>query len=473
MNCQEFRDTWLIDTDSDSLSHIETCEACIAWIEAQANDEEVQFLKEVPMPPANLEERIMQAIYQTSEQGAPPHAATIPLQPAAVLPMQKKGSQRPKGFPSLAWVSAAAVLIAVGVVGYQQMQIPMVETAYEVGITQSDEIQSAASSAAAPQAPASSPVAPAAAPELNNQAESTATAETAAQDAPSPEATTAMGPAAVQPKTTVEPKQEAAPQAAGGAAATASTPRPVEKNTRPPIVDRNSAIKPPAEPTARKETPAVTQEMNATAAVAGTETQPSQEMGVAADTSNKAIYALTVAPEEEMATMDVSTAESARSLVGPPAPAETPITLSTFSDVETAVQASDMPVPVLSEVPDSFTLGGISIRYESETSQKVANVVADYQRDKGWIKVEVSRNLNGERSLSIPGTFTATQLFSVNNQQAIGVSYEQRPEQEQAAQHAVHFNAKSGEQSLYVVMTAHGVSLDELMNTAKKITWKP
>ncbi|MDF2680473.1 MAG: hypothetical protein K0R47_1663, partial [Brevibacillus sp.] len=71
MNCQAFRKAWLEeDTDSDVISHIETCDDCMAWIEKLLDtDEEVQFLKEVPLPSVNLEERIMQAIYQDAGQG--------------------------------------------------------------------------------------------------------------------------------------------------------------------------------------------------------------------------------------------------------------------------------------------------------------------------------------------------------------------------------------------------------------------
>jgi len=93
MNCQAFRKAWLDldDTDSDTLSHIENCEDCIVWIETQmTSEEEVQFLKEVPLPQANLEERIMQAIYETAGQNLPPHAATVSLQPPTSITSKRK-----------------------------------------------------------------------------------------------------------------------------------------------------------------------------------------------------------------------------------------------------------------------------------------------------------------------------------------------------------------------------------------------
>lgn len=466
MNCQAFRNTWLTNTDSELLSHIETCEACIAWIESQTQDEEVQFLKEVPLPPANLEERIMQAIYQTSEQGVPPHAATIPLQDTAPT-VTKKGKQRFKGFPSLAWVSAAAVLIAVGVVGYQQMQNPMVETAFEAVSNQQDAPNSTEMATA--QQPAASPAARTASPEMAKEQPATTSGVEAPQTATANEQLAVpYGIAATDPEAKIAENPE--PTTNTNHLLAADTTRSVTKESRPPIIARNSSPKPAADQAAKKDQPPVTEEVNTAASIVE---EPSPEMSVAAAVMKAPVYALTVAPEEETGTMMMDAADNKSTVVGPPAPAaeSTPITLSTFTDVETAVQASDMPVPVFSELPDGFTLSGISIRYESETSQKVAQVMAEFQNATNWIKVEVTRNGNGKRSLSIPGTFTATQLFSVNNEQAIGVSFEKQSEQ--TTQHAVHFNAESGDQSLYVVMTAHGISLEGLMEVAKKITWKP
>lgn len=76
MNCQEFRKAWEDTTNESTLFHIETCEECMVWIEAQfANGEEVQFLKEVPRPSAQLEDNIMQAIYKMTGQESTPQAA--------------------------------------------------------------------------------------------------------------------------------------------------------------------------------------------------------------------------------------------------------------------------------------------------------------------------------------------------------------------------------------------------------------
>jgi len=478
MNCQAFRNSWINDIDDEMLSHIETCEACIAWIETQmTSDEEVQFLKEVPSPPANLEERIMQAIYQASEQTAPPLAATIPL-PTATPAAHAKGKKRNKGFPSYAWVGAAAVLLAVGVAGYQQLSVPdQFQTASESVSNQ------AGSNAKIAMSPAqSSPDAQTREIDNGKQAnggsvpqhpvEETMQATVANEQ---PELAAEAGIAAAPP---VQDKRLEAPPAEKNSLnsiAMADPGRSTQKENRG-LIARNGTPKPVSDPVVKKED-APSDGEHASAQAENQQALGRPDMSITASAVvHEPIYALTVDPDAEMSLMmQADSSPSKGAVVGPPAPAleGTPITLSTFTDVDTAVQASDMPVPVLSNMPDGFALSGISVRYESETSQHVALLLSDYQRDQDWIKVEVVRNKDGKRSLSIPGTFTATHLFSVNNEQAIGVSYEKQPKQETAAQHAVHFNALAGDKSLYVVLTAHGISLDELMELSKKLTWKP
>ncbi|MGE7273310.1 hypothetical protein ACQKK5_17840 [Brevibacillus panacihumi] len=438
----------------------------------------MQFLKEVPSPPANLEERIMQAIYQASEQTAPPLAATIPL-PTAPPAAQAKGNKRTKGFPSYAWVSAAAVLLAVGVVGYQQLSVP------EQFQTASEPINNQAGSNAqiAMNSPQASPAAETAPENTETQASGSSEPQQQVQetieaygDQP-PEAAASVEIAAAPP---VQEKQAEAPAAAKNGLeagiAMADPARSTPKESRG-LMARNGTPKPVSDPVVKKETAPTESETGTAQKEDRQATMDHADMSLAATAFvHEPVYARTVDPEADMSMMmeaDTGTAKSA--LVGPPLPAaeSSPITLSTFNDVETAVQASDMPVPVLAKVPDGFAMSGISIRYETETSQHVALLLADYQRDQDWIKIEVVRNKDGKRSLSIPGTFTATHLFSVNNEQAIGVSFEKQPKQESTAQHAVHFNASAGEQSLYVVLTANGISLDELMELSKEITWKP
>lgn len=464
MNCQEFRSRWLDETDSDQLAHIETCEACIAWMESEmVGDEEVQFLKEIPSPPANLEERIMQAIYQSTGQDAPPHAAaTTRLSDAAL-----SSSKRARSLP-LAWAGAAAVLLVTGIIGYQQLQGPDAQTAMESsGAPQQTQPETASpllthdhSQAAAESA---------AGQEKSGSAESTVPAHpaTAGEEA---------APGGNQEVAALsEPAAEPSEPAAGSASEPQANNGSAAKGERPAIASRTTSPKPAAEPAAKpEEHPAVNEPLAPASQPAGSENQHAPGIA-AAVVPKQSVFALTLAPDGEPETaQSASEAADANILIGPPAPnAKKAITLSTFLDVETAVQASDMPVPVLNKLPENFALSGISVRYESETSQKVVSLSANYVRGEDWIRVEVERNQGGKRSLSIPGTFTETQLFSVNNEQAIGVSYEQQPDQNHAAQHAVHFNAQSNGQSLYVVMTARGVSLDQLIDTAKQIAWRP
>lgn len=456
MNCQAFRKAWLDDTDGDTHSHIETCDECIAWIETQmTTEEEVQFLKEVPLPHANLEDRIMQAIYQNAGQGVPPHAATASSEQhtttAAVLPIPKK--RWTKGFPSYAWVSAAAVLLAVGFVSYQQFSPESIQMA---------SIQE------------------------NNQAD---TQNALALNEPtlgSPETSTASVPAPAAAPKEAMPKVESAPESA----ATATQVAPVEpsaKTTPPPVQSQGGAIA-MGKPEAKAVTPeprttnkdertivasrglpdkSTEQGVNAKTALPADSAQPESNASATGDKPTT----FGIASEGNPENADGQTAENA--VVGPtlPSAAKQPITFSSFSDLNTAVQASDMPVPALAQTANAFSLSTVSVQYESETSQKVERLTSEYKRNDDWIRIEVVRNTEGKRSLSIPGTFSATQLFAVNGEQAIAVSFDQTDAKASAAQHSVHFNANPNNQSLYVVMTANGMTLNELMDAAKQITW--
>lgn len=468
MNCQAFRKAWLDldDTDSESLSHIETCEECIVWIETQmTTEEEVQFLKEVPLPQANLEERIMQAIYQSAGQSTPPHAAAISLQPPPTT-----SKRRTKGFPSFAWVSAAAVLLAIGFMSYQQLQPDQFQTASEPASNQAG----GSSPAVAYNALDNSPASQAAAPEISASQKSLVQSEPSPtqpvaenQDKAIAQAELPATPAPAQSKAAVSPLDGAiAMDKPQTKVAPPEASRASSKEDRTPMAARNSAEKPAAD-TANKQTALSTEAKSKQSGAASTEADSTKAIG---DQPAFGITALH-APDESAD----ANAQPENAVVGPTLPmaAKQQITLSTFADVETAVQASDMPVPVLATATNGFTMGDISVQYESETSQKVAHLSADYKRNKDWIKIEVVRNTQGKRSLSIPGTFSATQLFSINGEQAIAVSYEQHSTKDSVAQHAVHFNANTNNQSLYVVLTAHGVQLDELIDASKQLTWKP
>jgi hypothetical protein len=464
MNCQAFRKAWLDDTDSDSHSHIETCDECIAWIETQmTTEEEVQFLKEVPLPQANLEDRIMQAIYQTAGKGVPPHAATASSEQQTSTVIVKPNKRWTKGFPSYAWVSAAAVLLAVGFVGYQQLAPSNIQMAaiQENGMkdTQNTFAFHDSESKSAPQAPAPAIASiPAAAdsPTMKKAESNPASAATKSQVAPTTPAKDTPPASPTQSNNAiamVKPEEKVA----------APEPRTINKDGQNSVASRglqgNSADQAAK---AKSEAPAES-------ANTGNHVAAKEANGAAAENPTTFGIASQVEPD----TADGGTTENA--LVGPtlPTAAKQPITLSSFSDLNTAVQASDMPVPALSQAPNGFSLSTVSVQYESETSQKVTRLTADYKRNNDWIRLDVVRNTEGKRSLSIPGTFSATQLFAVNGEQAIAVSFDQTDSKGSTAQHAVHFNAQSDNQSLYVVVTANGVTLNELMDAAKHITWNP
>ncbi|WP_312116648.1 hypothetical protein [Brevibacillus reuszeri] len=464
MNCQAFRKAWLDldDTDSDTLSHIETCEDCIVWIETQmTTEEEVQFLKEVPLPQANLEERIMQAIYETAGQGVPPHAATVSLQPPTSITSKRKT----KGFPSFAWVSAAAVLLAVGFMGYQQLQSDQIQSASQIENNPTNAATGAAEYKMAINQPETD--APASSPPEAATAKSAPPSEAPILQQSTPQEHTAIAPdtppaAPAQAKIATSPLEGAIAMENQQSKVAAPESRATNKENRVPMAARN-AEKPTSEPKTTSQSSTSVAPVDNPSPGATADANPS----IAGSEQAFGITAATVPDSKQ----DVSTEKA---LVGPPVPAaKQHITLSTFSDVDTAVQASDMPVPVLSTTTNGFAMSDISIQYESETSTKVAHLAANYNRNKDWIKVEVVRNTQGKRSLSIPGTFSATQLFSINGEQAIGVSYDQQDKKDSAVQHAVHFNAQTNNQSVYVVITAHGVALDELIDASKQITWKP
>lgn len=459
MNCQAFRKAWLEDTDSDVISHIETCEECIAWIENQmTTDEEVQFLKEVPLPSVNLEERIMQAIYQDAGKGTPPHAATESLQP----PTPIASKRRAKGFPSLAWVSAAAVLLVVGFAGYQQLHSDGQQMASQPQSSASGGATQGVAYNAESQSPSAKVDAPAQSPDMTSTTAAPAAAGTENQQ---PLAKTAPTGSTTAPKPTETPSvMTGSTLAMGNLEAKTVSPQIRATHTESPTA-RSAKTNQAASESASKETAALADDAKASKGPSLAAESADQSSAAA----NEPVFSLTAqtVPEADQNA-------SANSMVGPPVPAvqKAAITLSSFSDLETAVQASDLPVPVLEPATSGFAVSDISVQYESETSQKATRLTADYKRNKSWIKIDVVRNTHGKRSLSIPGTFTATQLFTVGGEQAIGVSFDQQGAKSTTVQHAVHFNAQAENQSLYVVISANGVSLDELIETTKQLTWE-
>jgi hypothetical protein len=478
MNCQEFRKAWAYEPDIETLSHIETCDECIAWMEAQlTSGEEVQFLKEVPQPMADLEEKIMHAIYQTAGQSAPPHAASASVTPS---PKQAKFRRWTSYLPSLSWVGAAAILLAVGVAGYQQFQLAGQDGATEnamhheskADMEQKDrQIADAPSILLSPDTPVASPAAGYGYPDIAAKQPDGQT---------SPDGTTVQ-PAALamndsgtnQPKSAASQAQE--PHAGSGAKTAEKAQPPQTSRTqafdtvnesgqplhkRTIIAARNANGKSANDHVKHEDTPS-----KQTDAIKPTDGQSAiqkteNEWGVN-------MFSNDAAPDPSI--------ESVPPVAGPPATdqAKQEITLSAFTDLETAIRSSDVPVPVLNQPPDGMTLQAVTVQYESPTSHKVVRLSCHYQRSKEWIKVDVVPNAKGKRSLSIPGTFTATQLYTVNGEQAIAVSFDLPDSSgEAAAEHAVHFNAQTENQSLYVVMTARGIRLAQLVEMSKQLTWK-
>ncbi|MEJ8546775.1 hypothetical protein [Brevibacillus borstelensis] len=474
MNCQEFRKAWEDTTNESTLFHIETCEECMVWIEAQfANGEEVQFLKEVPQPSAQLEDKIMQAIYETTGQGFTPQAASVQAVPApAVKPARRF---RPK-LSSLTWAGAAAILLVVGAVGYLQSQNAGQEISME-SVFGGENSQGTIASAPAENRPAS-----VAMDAANNQAIGKASTESGQAAPPASKASSA-------PETTGQSAKQADALNRGTFGNQLAMDVPAEKNSelksakeaakpnaaapdhkRPMIAARNANGKPAAEQPkapAPVEAPLALADQNNSIASVPAEEEQNKAL------SNQPVNALAMDANADAAEQPAM--EQTPALVGPAvsAMAKAEITMSTFSDVETAAHASDMPVPQTGQLPEGFSLHAISAQYESQTSQKVVRLTSEYKHNKDWIKVEVVRNENGKRSLSIPGTFTATQLFTIQSEQAIAVSFEKQADAgETAPQHAVHFNAQPDNQSLYVVVTAKGVTLDQLVEASKQITWQ-
>lgn len=449
MNCQEFRNRWMLDPDDAALSHIETCENCMAWVEAHfTSDEEVQFLKEYPQPSAYLEDRIMQAIYQTAGNGIVP-----PLTAAAeTLP---NPTRRLRRATFLTWTSAAGFLLAAGLIGYQALVVNHAPSTNQYAAVESSDAQANKASGAdapAPEAHAASP-APAGESAL-------ATAE------PSPKSATPTKPAA-----TPTPQSGAKPSPSADAAPPAAMLAPPASPSvldRPMIAARDNQAKTAVAGTPQpSEDKVVMSDAETPNRPTGLQPAPPLNGITATEATDQTVHNIAALPKQSEAEL----ADGKAATVGPPQ-VKPEITLSTFTEVETAVQASDMPVPVAGKLPDSFALGVINLEYESATSKHVVHASVEYRRGTDLIKVNVVRNVHGKRSLSIPGTFADTRLFPIDGEQAIAVSYDRQAQTDSSLQHAVHFNTEKENQSLYVVLSASGIGLDELIEVAKQLNWK-
>ncbi|UFJ41670.1 hypothetical protein LOK74_03910 [Brevibacillus humidisoli] len=472
MNCNDFRIKWMDHVDETALSHIETCDDCLNWIEtAFASEEEVTFMKEFPQPSAELEDRIMQTIYAANGQGVLPPLSAAQQSVSVDLKRPKRSWTRLR---TGAWVSAAGILLVVGFIGMQA----------QLG---GGGMQQAGSdsTAVAPQssAPSAAELAPA-----NNTAMTYASQESSMSDEPSQESGVhnSEAEAASLP-------EETEPQEQRGGTVPEMLGKPLEENlsnmeealiamdsanlpqakhaSRPhsetSLTSRDAGAKVPENKNASAENPKNAEKADGTAAKptdASNADQIEEPLAVQDGTEEK----LTATGSEQGEAATDETGELSddvhQGIV------REPVTISTFSDVETAAQVSDIPIPVLVNLPSGFERQSISLRYRSETSNQVSAVSAAYTRDDDQIQVAITRNDSPKRTLSIPGTFVDRRLFPVGSDQAIAVTHD--PKNSTArAEHEVHLITTRDNIPLYVTLTASGIRLEELIDLTRTIQW--
>ncbi|GAA4703371.1 hypothetical protein [Brevibacillus fulvus] len=506
MNCHEFREKWMEQTDEEALSLLAECDECLSWIEANSiSDEEEQFMKEYPHPSVQLEDRIMQAIYQQqASPDFPPLSAAG--QPLGESSLAKKVRRR---YPAAAWISAAGILLAVGLISFKGMSgsfdsASNVEKQMATNMQTKDspgesdanpsgtnpgntstEIAAALKKPAAAPVPSSQPAevepsaaqqtvsAPAAVSDSAPQAdEGTKEIQTETPANPSREIAIANTAPVLDQSLVSEPlQQQAAAQAQTETAASLQAP------AHPSIPARNkpAAAKAPVSEQAEASANAAAATQQSTfAALSAPQPESGAQMSIAALPATEAEDEAEDAAQAGAKQADGANAASEAALIGPPALKELPeqpLTVSTFTDVAAAAQVSDLPVPSANALPEGFTLHSVALQYESETSKNVTEIVAEYSRNQDLVQIEVTRNLQGKRSLSIPGTFSETRLFTVDTEQAIGVTYTDPAGQEAQMQHAVYFNTLKLNQSLYVVIKGRGVALNDVIELAGHLQW--
>jgi hypothetical protein len=477
MNCQEFRKKWVHEAGHDALSHIEECDDCLNWIEANfTSDEEVRFMKEYPQPSAQLEDRIMQAIYTISLSGSQPpvSAAGQPIQRDQPTSARRIGWR----WQSLAWAGAACFLLAAGLFSLKGLGPGETDMAAKVA----SGSQEAAGGQMSPQAAINQTAEMETAKTESNPAGSSPTDSVAAADPsvgqkqadaiqPAPSALSAPENAVAKTAPAAKEGTPAHHEAADkkndqGTDASGMIAARGKEKSQPsaPAAPAGSAVQQP-EQTGALANAAVTENQAAV-------TAPVTLFGIAADPQAKDGGSAAASTAQKQAGEQTGTAAAAVP-VAPPVPPKQPITMSTFTEMETAVQASDLPVPSSAKLPNGFAFSSVSLQYESETSKRVTSVTTVYSRNADVIKIEVTPNLYGKRSLSIPGTFTETRVFTIDNEQAIGVTYDPQAkhETESVPQHAVYFNTMKENHSLYVVISGNGVRLEELTELAKQLSW--
>ncbi len=501
MNCHDFRKKWETATDESILAHIETCDECLYWIEANDRTvEEAIFMKEYPKPSAQLEDRIMQAIYEAAGNDATHSAA---LHPVISEPLTSKWKSRKFYIP--AWVGAAGILLAVGLLGTKLLP----------GDSNATNMASApAASQAAVGAESSPPPGLQAFSSIpETRGESQAEGSQPKADTAADQAAKTAGDAALAAKVPEKPVQSATNQLTDLTNQAVASATPSAKQPAPPnhslAIARSNEQSPMASAASRQskqqsmlESEQVLQNANVALAapkveapknsaatpvpenspIRGQEQQDQVAMGLVPDTepspdnsTSSASHPDSTSEAKTAATGDLgiaavpegTNAENEKiGLAG-----KAPITMSSFTDIDSAVQASDIPVP---SVESDYTLSSVSVQYESSTSKHASNTQVHYAGKTGekQFSISVSVNENGKRSLSLPGNFSDTKLFLLGSDQAIGVAYPRDEAKTEPLKTAVHFQTTQKDKSLYVVVSGSGIQLNELVELSKKIVWK-
>ncbi|WP_139490163.1 hypothetical protein [Brevibacillus dissolubilis] len=448
MNCQEFRAKWPETVDELALSHIETCDECLHWIDTSfANDEEGVFMKHYPVPSPDLEDKIMQSIYTSANitpmpasglVSTPPLAATETVSAAdsKTTPLKK----RKLPLFSYQWLGAASIFLVVGILSLQAMNGDD-PTSLINKVNQKN--------AAASLAEQANDTPPSALP---------STAQPGTMDLAQP----AQGETAQAPDQTPE-----------GASNQGQMTQPAAMGAtgNAPMASRSAqqeAALVPQDPTAA---PAGQDGMQARKMPAGHEESGTSGEKVVpmSGQSTPESRALSLSlPEASPTAPDAESTDDALRNSGGPALPTGEKTISTFATSKEAAQASNLPVPELSGSPEGFALDSLAIHYESETSKKATAISSIYRQGDTWMTLDVTETT--KEKISIPGTFTDRQIFTVDGAQAIGVTFNQQDEQV-SADHAVHFITSKDGHSLYVIVRAKGVTLTQLMEASKQIQW--
>ncbi|MBO8164969.1 MAG: hypothetical protein H0Z34_14840 [Brevibacillus sp.] len=470
MNCHDFRSRWMNTVNEATLSHIETCDDCLNWIDtAFSTDEEVAFMKEFPQPSAELEDRIMQAIYATAGpgQGAlPPLSAT---KQTLAVKLKKRKPHRPR-FRTGAWVGAAGLFLVVGLIGMQTI------------LNGSSKDQ-----AAAPAGDSTSSYAHQAKP---RSGEGT-TYSLPEEHMPAVGQTVPDQSAAFHAAAEAEPTESAAveeSQQAASASIKEPAPEQPEKELSDlaltamdtqPSPEASLPLRPHTELSSRDAGNKTVENPNTPTSYAGLHENTGQSTDAESEKKGEPVPSVGNVQNEAAAKPDVSVmdadAEDGKTMqTGQPSNGvmaeQRPLTVSTFTDVKAAAQVSDIPVPVLANLPDGFALKTISLKYQTETSNQVKAVSVSYVRDHDQVTVSIARNDKPKRHLSIPGTFVERRLFAVGKDQAIAVTHDPNTSSGKV-EHEVHMATSHDGLPFYVILTGDGVRLDDLIEAARTIQW--